>query len=80
MSGKTRQLYELAINRVLLAIEAQYVRPNTRLMVNDYEIAILEAMETCFVGGRARVCYFHYGQALFHIIIRLVNSFTNHVF
>ena len=80
MSGKTQEPYELATNHVLLAVEARYVRPNIRLMVSDYEIAILEAMETCFPGGRARGCYFHYGQVLFHIQIRFFNSFTNHVF
>ena len=68
MSGKTRELYELAINRVLLAVREQFAAPNIRLMVSDYETAILAAMETCFPGGRARGCYFHDGQVLFTII------------
>ena len=71
MSGKTRELNKLAINRMLLAVREQFTAPNIRLMVSDNEIATPEAMEICFPGERARGCYYHYGQVLYQIITRL---------
>ena len=74
MTGKTLELYELVIDRIYSCFPEEG-SPATRvsLMVSDYDLAIIRAFRSRFVNGRARGCYFHYGQ------VRIFNTTFNTV-
>ncbi len=63
MTHKTSELYKLVIENILSLLR-RTAPGNTavRLMISDYEDAILNNMQLAFPEGRARGCWFHYGQ------------------
>ena len=70
MTGKTQELYELVIDRMLLVLEREgYPKPRLTSMLSDYESAIIAAMRSRFEGAHAHGCFFHYGQVSFLILI-----------
>ena len=66
MSGKSQELYERVIDRILSVLnQAGLPPPEVRLMVSDYELAILNAMKSRFGNGRAHGCYFHIARYIY---------------
>ncbi|KZS03612.1 Uncharacterized protein APZ42_033605 [Daphnia magna] len=63
MSEKTKSLYQLVLDRILLRTGPGEGVGIIR-MVSDYEFAILNAMEHAFPGGHSRGCWFYFGQAI----------------
>ena len=67
MTGKPQELYELIFDRLLLAAsQSGYTGSGVTFMISDYEMAILRATGSRFLGGRPRGCYFHYGQVMYY--------------
>ena len=63
MSGKTQELYGLVMQNIMAAVQQAAPGENSvRLMVSDYEEAILNTMRATFPNGRERGCWFHFGQ------------------
>ncbi len=64
MTEKTEALYNEVMQLVLTtaAEEVPGDHFSIRLMISDYEEAILNCMKTTFPDGRERGCWFHYGQ------------------
>ena len=75
MTGKTHELYELVIDRILLVLrQAGLRKPRIRLMVSDFELAILNTLRSRFRSGRPRGCYSHYCQVLYFFILTLKSN------
>lgn len=67
MSSKTGELYRLVMQ--FIVEEVGRIAPgnySVRLMISDFEEAILNTMQETFPEGRARGCWFHYGQ-VYHL-------------
>jgi len=66
MSSKTTELYRMVmafiINETRRTVPGDFC---VRLMISDFEEAILNVMQETFPEGRARGCWFHYGQVCF---------------
>ncbi|EFX71709.1 hypothetical protein DAPPUDRAFT_111401 [Daphnia pulex] len=63
MTGKVTALYELVIDRIkAVSAQVNVIPLEPKLMISDYEIAILTAVAAKFPNGRARGCYFHQSQ------------------
>ena len=63
MTNKVQGLYELCIRKVLDRMRELLGRvPEPLRLVSDYELAILNALTSCFPTGRTRGCYFHSGN------------------
>lgn len=64
MERKTENLYRAVMQHIMAKL--QQIAPgenSVRLMVSDYETAILNTMRESFPNGRERGCWFHFGQA-----------------
>lgn len=64
MTGRTELLYNAILGRILEVYRQHVQDPGfaVRLMISDYETAIMNAMVAAFPGAEARGCWFHYGQ------------------
>lgn len=67
MTGKAAELYRLVLDRILQVMResSQGAEPAVRLVISDYEEAILTEMERAFPGARSRGYWFHFGQAIY---------------
>ena len=64
MSEKTAELYTLVLKRILEVLDNKFPGEQcaVRLMISDFELAILSSMKETFPNGRARGCWFHFAQ------------------
>lgn len=72
MTGKSESLYDLIFAQVLRKLDTLFPGDATsvRLMISDYEFAILNSSKRAFPQGRARGCWFHFGQ-VFYVAIQI---------
>jgi hypothetical protein len=68
MTNKTQALYESCLRRLMEVCQQETGRvPEPRLLVANYELAILQAMSSVFpTVGRARGCYYYSGSVILH--------------
>jgi hypothetical protein len=64
MSEKTLDLYNAVLQKLLQILEESYPGEGiaARLVISDFEEAILKSMQATFPRARVRGCWFHYGQ------------------
>ena len=66
LTGKTQQHYDLLFQNLI--IEMRRVRPNNpinvRLVVTDFETAVITSVQNAFPGIQVGGCYFHFVQSL----------------
>ena len=64
MTDKTLELYQLVmanITEILNDLDHEEGFA-VELMISDFEAAIISSMQMTFPNGRARGCWYHYGQ------------------
>ena len=66
LTGKTQQHYDTVFQ--VLVTEMRRVRPNNpimiRMIVSDFETAVITSVQNAFPGARVGGCYFHFVQNL----------------
>jgi hypothetical protein len=59
MTARTQAMYQLCLQRLLdIWVERTGARPQPLRMVADYELVLLQAMQTIFPNGHARGCWY----------------------
>ena len=60
MTARTQELYVQCLTRLNEICREQHGRiPAPTRLIADYELGLLQAMQSCFPTGRARGCWFH---------------------
>ena len=64
MTGETEILYDVIFEKIVEVLDRDIpsVVMAISLMVSDFEKAILSSIQRVFPNGRARGCWFHFGQ------------------
>lgn len=65
LTNKRQDLYQLMFQQflnVVNGVNGRELAPT--LLISDFELAILQAMQTIFPDARIRGCLFHYGQVI----------------
>ena len=64
MTRKTENLYDAVFKSMLDAYEEMHPEDNIRirLVVTDYESALMNALRRAFPKASIEGCWFHYGQ------------------
>ena len=68
MTNKNRASYDASLAHIKAKFKEQHPEANMeqiKLVVSDFEAAILGSMGAAFPWTRPRGCWFHYGQAIF---------------
>ena len=67
MSDKSLSLYTAVMRKIVDTVEEEHPGDGfaTRLLISDFEEAIIKSMGAAFPTARARGCWFHYGQVNF---------------
>lgn len=63
LTNKRQDLYQIMLEKFTeIVTDVNGQRPNPAIIISDYEMAIMQAMQTIFPDARIRGCMFHYGQ------------------
>lgn len=78
MSDKTLDLYNAVMAKILSIMEEAHPgdRFSVKLLISDFEEAILKSMKGAFPNARARGCWFHYGQVCRPTVISEIKNYN----